>query len=189
MRAQFKTPLGRQVYTAVFQPQRRSVAEKFQPRRTAFVYELDDDEDGLDIPTTLYRSKADCPKACLSSKQAVNLMALPLCITNGSVTFCFQQFIVALAGKHKHIDGICCRGADDGVFHISLRTHVSCGRVHGAVARCFRIDVSERREKLLGHFVKWGCFDHTYTLYTPMTARPHCSQSKPHCSQSKPPLQ
>lgn len=61
------------MYTAVFQPQRRSVAEKFQPRRTAFVYELDDDEDGLDIPTTLYRSKADCPKACLSSKQAANL--------------------------------------------------------------------------------------------------------------------
>eukprot|EP00208_Stichococcus_sp_RCC1054_P003303 CAMPEP_0206141376 /NCGR_PEP_ID=MMETSP1473-20131121/12694_1 /ASSEMBLY_ACC=CAM_ASM_001109 /TAXON_ID=1461547 /ORGANISM="Stichococcus sp, Strain RCC1054" /LENGTH=381 /DNA_ID=CAMNT_0053535919 /DNA_START=132 /DNA_END=1274 /DNA_ORIENTATION=+ len=60
---EFKTPLGSQVYTAIFQPPKRNVAERFLPRRTAFAYDLDDDADGgLDIPTTLYRSKADCPK-------------------------------------------------------------------------------------------------------------------------------
>lgn len=59
----FKTPLGRRIFTAVFQPPRRHVAEKFQPHRMAFAYELDDDAEGLDIPTTLHRSKADCPKA------------------------------------------------------------------------------------------------------------------------------
>jgi IK cytokine len=31
------------------------------PRRTAFVYDMDDPEAG-DIPTTLRRSKEDCPK-------------------------------------------------------------------------------------------------------------------------------
>lgn len=63
MCVQFKTPLGSQVYTAIFQPPKRNVAERFLPRRTAFAYDLDDDADGgLDIPTTLYRSKADCPK-------------------------------------------------------------------------------------------------------------------------------
>lgn len=33
----------------------------FLPRRMAFVYDLEDVE-SLDIPTTLHRSKADCPK-------------------------------------------------------------------------------------------------------------------------------
>lgn len=59
---QFKTPLGRRIFTAVFQPPRRNVAQKFQRHRMAFAYELDEEEDALDIPTTLHRSKADCPK-------------------------------------------------------------------------------------------------------------------------------
>lgn len=61
-RVQFKTSLGRRIFTAVFQPPRRNVAQKFQRHRMAFAYELDEEEDGLDIPTTLHRSKADCPK-------------------------------------------------------------------------------------------------------------------------------
>ncbi len=59
---QFKTPLGRQVFQAIFQPPKRDVSQMFLPRRTAFVYDLEDGE-ALDIPTTLHRSKADCPKA------------------------------------------------------------------------------------------------------------------------------
>ncbi|GFH06585.1 uncharacterized protein HaLaN_01239, partial [Haematococcus lacustris] len=41
------------------------VYEQFLPRRMAFVYEFEADENGqvADIPTTLRRSKADCPQA------------------------------------------------------------------------------------------------------------------------------
>jgi hypothetical protein len=60
----FKTPLARAVYNAVFHPPKVAVAEMFQPRRTAFVFDLDEIGHGLDIPTTLRRSKADCPKVC-----------------------------------------------------------------------------------------------------------------------------
>jgi hypothetical protein len=58
----FSTPLGRSVYSAVFRPQngnRAVVREMFQPRRTAFVFEFG--EGCSDVPTTLRRSKADCP--------------------------------------------------------------------------------------------------------------------------------
>jgi hypothetical protein len=58
----FSTPLGRSVYHAVFRPvggNRNLVREMFQPRRTAFVFEFG--EGGSDVPTTLRRSKADCP--------------------------------------------------------------------------------------------------------------------------------
>lgn len=54
----FATPLGRRVYDAIFRPPRVDVAQHFLPRRTAFVYELD----AQDVPTTLRRSQADCPK-------------------------------------------------------------------------------------------------------------------------------
>jgi IK cytokine len=57
----FATPLGRAVFAAVFNPPKINVSELFLPRRTAFVYELDGDAFASDIPTTLRRSKADCP--------------------------------------------------------------------------------------------------------------------------------
>ena len=57
----FTTPLGRAVFAAVFRPPRVNVSELFLPRRTAFVYELDAEPGTSDIPTTLRRSKADCP--------------------------------------------------------------------------------------------------------------------------------
>ena len=57
----FTTPLGRAVFAALFRPPRINVSELFLPRRTAFVYELDAEPGTSDIPTTLRRSKADCP--------------------------------------------------------------------------------------------------------------------------------
>ncbi len=57
----FVTATGRSVFNAVFNPPRINVSELFLPRRTAFVYELEDSEYGSDIPTTLRRSKLDCP--------------------------------------------------------------------------------------------------------------------------------
>lgn len=60
----FVTPLGRALYASVFRPpaaaaSRNLVREMFQPRRTAFVFEFE--EGSSDVPTTLRRSKADCP--------------------------------------------------------------------------------------------------------------------------------
>ena len=57
----FVTGSGRSIFNAVFNPPKINVSELFLPRRTAFVYELEDDDYGSDIPTTLRRSKLDCP--------------------------------------------------------------------------------------------------------------------------------
>uniref|UniRef100_A0A668U6Q6 IK cytokine n=1 Tax=Oreochromis aureus TaxID=47969 RepID=A0A668U6Q6_OREAU len=58
---EFKTRLGRNIYRVVF---RSGVAERnelFLPGRMAYVVDLDDEFTDTDIPTTLIRSKADCP--------------------------------------------------------------------------------------------------------------------------------
>lgn len=58
---EFKTRLGRNIYRVVF---RSGVAERnelFLPGRMAYVVDLDDEFIDTDIPTTLIRSKADCP--------------------------------------------------------------------------------------------------------------------------------
>jgi IK cytokine len=60
----FETPLGRAVYEAACKPppnRKALIREMFLPRRTAFVYDFDPDTGGGDVPTTLRRSKADCP--------------------------------------------------------------------------------------------------------------------------------
>eukprot|EP00884_Botryococcus_braunii_P006803 jgi/Botrbrau1/16123/Bobra.7_2s0083.2 len=57
----FQTPLGRALYNAMFNPAKVDISELFLPRRTAFVYDLDEHFSTTDIPTTLRRSKADCP--------------------------------------------------------------------------------------------------------------------------------
>jgi len=65
----FKSALARGVYAALFEPERINAAELFQPGRTAFVYELDGGGGAggaPDIPTTLRRSRADCPPVRLS---------------------------------------------------------------------------------------------------------------------------
>jgi hypothetical protein len=62
--ASIKTALGRGVHDFFFGPQRRlsraALADQFLPRRTAFLFELDDPA-APDVPTTLRRSKEDCP--------------------------------------------------------------------------------------------------------------------------------
>ena len=74
----FHTSVGRAVHDYLFNRQRSNVREAFLPRRMAFVFQLgaggvgeDEDVDELlgdnggldsDIPTTLRRSKADCPQ-------------------------------------------------------------------------------------------------------------------------------
>ena len=63
--------MGRHVFDAIFRPPRRDVTDMFLPRRTAFVYDMEGGET-LDIPTTLHRSKADCPKV------KKNIASLPL---------------------------------------------------------------------------------------------------------------
>lgn len=57
----FHTSIGRGVFDAIFNPPKINVSEQFLPKRTGFVYELDDDSVNADIPTTLRRSAADCP--------------------------------------------------------------------------------------------------------------------------------
>ena len=63
----FHTTLGQAVYDSIFLPAKVSVSANFLPRRMAFAYELGDEEwDGSGIPTTLRRSREDCPKVCSS---------------------------------------------------------------------------------------------------------------------------
>ncbi|GIL82638.1 hypothetical protein Vretimale_8239 [Volvox reticuliferus] len=60
----FTTPLARSVFSTLFAAPRTNVREMYLPRRTAFVYDFDN-EDSLDtdIPTTLRRPKSECPPA------------------------------------------------------------------------------------------------------------------------------
>lgn len=57
---------------------RDAVREMFLPRRTAFAYEFEPEEDtGLDtdVPTTVRRSKADCPQVRCMPGPAVDAAA------------------------------------------------------------------------------------------------------------------
>ncbi|EFJ46806.1 hypothetical protein VOLCADRAFT_105330 [Volvox carteri f. nagariensis] len=60
----FTAPLARSVFNTLFSAPRANVREMYLPRRTAFVYDFDN-EDSLDtdIPTTLRRPKSECPPA------------------------------------------------------------------------------------------------------------------------------
>eukprot|EP00731_Ephydatia_muelleri_P030658 Em0022g172a len=57
----FKTTLAKNVHRTLFQIKPPQKNEFFQPGRMAYVFELDDEYTESDIPTTLIRSKADCP--------------------------------------------------------------------------------------------------------------------------------
>ena len=59
----FKGAAGRAVFNAVFSRPLLISSELFLPGRTVFVFELEG-ADGPDLPTTLRRSKADCPPVC-----------------------------------------------------------------------------------------------------------------------------
>ncbi|XP_033106912.1 protein Red-like [Anneissia japonica] len=57
----FKTRLGKNVYRVLFKKRPPERNELFLPGRMAYKVELDDDYAESDIPTTVIRSKADCP--------------------------------------------------------------------------------------------------------------------------------
>uniref|UniRef100_K7FIV7 IK cytokine n=1 Tax=Pelodiscus sinensis TaxID=13735 RepID=K7FIV7_PELSI len=58
---EFKTRLGRNVYRILFKTKAYERNELYLPGRMAYVVDLDDEYADTDIPTTLIRSKADCP--------------------------------------------------------------------------------------------------------------------------------
>ncbi|KAK5917572.1 hypothetical protein CgunFtcFv8_002411 [Champsocephalus gunnari] len=58
---EFKTRMGRNIYRVVFRTGGLERNELFLPGRMAYVVDLDDEFTDTDIPTTLIRSKADCP--------------------------------------------------------------------------------------------------------------------------------
>ena len=57
----FITPAGQAVYNAMFKPFKAPANEMFLPMRTAFVYDMEETDSNTDVPTTLRRSKEDCP--------------------------------------------------------------------------------------------------------------------------------
>ena len=52
---------GRNIYRTVFKNRLPERNELFLPKRMAYVIDLEDEETDTDVPTTLIRSKADCP--------------------------------------------------------------------------------------------------------------------------------
>ncbi|XP_065884938.1 protein Red-like [Dysidea avara] len=57
----FKSRMAKQIFRALFQSKPPEKNELFHPGRMAYVFELDDEYAESDIPTTLIRSKTDCP--------------------------------------------------------------------------------------------------------------------------------
>ncbi|XP_054712150.1 protein Red-like [Uloborus diversus] len=58
---QFRTKLGKNIYRQVFKHRYPEKSELFLPNRMAYIIDLEDEYAESDIPTTLLRSKADCP--------------------------------------------------------------------------------------------------------------------------------
>jgi hypothetical protein len=70
-----KSSMAKNIFRVLFRPQTRRINELFLPHRMAYIIDLeaandqqdDDNDKGTypldDIPTTLIRSKADCPNA------------------------------------------------------------------------------------------------------------------------------
>ncbi|XP_068718126.1 protein Red-like [Montipora capricornis] len=58
---EFTSKLGQKVYKALFRSRPPERNELFQPGRMAYVFDVEDEYAESDIPTTLIRSKADCP--------------------------------------------------------------------------------------------------------------------------------
>lgn len=57
----FSSCPGRNIYRILFKNKTYERNELFLPGRMAYVVDLDDEYADTDIPTTLIRSKADCP--------------------------------------------------------------------------------------------------------------------------------
>ncbi|CAH1268272.1 IK [Branchiostoma lanceolatum] len=58
---EFKTRMARSVYRTLFKIKPPERNELFLPGRMAYVIDLEDEYTDTDVPTTLIRSKADCP--------------------------------------------------------------------------------------------------------------------------------
>jgi IK cytokine len=58
---EFRTKMARNIFRTIFKTKAPERNELFLPRRMAYVVDLEDDFGESDIPTTLIRSKADCP--------------------------------------------------------------------------------------------------------------------------------
>ncbi|KAJ7385161.1 hypothetical protein OS493_017538, partial [Desmophyllum pertusum] len=58
---EFTTKLGQKIYKTLFRNRPAERNELFQPGRMAYVFDVEDEYAESDIPTTLMRSKADCP--------------------------------------------------------------------------------------------------------------------------------
>lgn len=67
---------GRNIYRILFKNKAYERNELFLPGRMAYVVDLDDEYADTDIPTTLIRSKADCPTMEVPSKRPGCLTAL-----------------------------------------------------------------------------------------------------------------
>lgn len=57
----FKTKMGRNIYRIIFKSKYPERNELFLPSRMAYVVDLEDEFADSDVPTTLIRSKVDCP--------------------------------------------------------------------------------------------------------------------------------
>ncbi len=113
----FKSALARGVYTALFEPERINAAELFQPGRTAFVYELDGGGGGgggsPDIPTTLRRSRADCPPVRIAPVECgmcsththtcfeLHHLLTPGCLSAGARTLCSAVGVAAPSAARR----------------------------------------------------------------------------------------
>jgi len=64
---------GRNVYRFLFSRKLPERNELFLPGRMAYVVDLEDDYAESDIPTTLIRSKADCPSLEVSFLQRTSI--------------------------------------------------------------------------------------------------------------------
>ncbi|CAG0898092.1 unnamed protein product [Darwinula stevensoni] len=69
---QFKTKLGRSVYRILFKTMHQERNELFLPGRMAYIIDLEDEFAESDIPTTLIRSKADCPNIDSATTMTTN---------------------------------------------------------------------------------------------------------------------
>ncbi|XP_064636750.1 protein Red-like [Lineus longissimus] len=58
---EFRTKMARNIFRTIFKTKAPERNELFLPRRMAYVVDLEDDYGDSEIPTTLIRSKADCP--------------------------------------------------------------------------------------------------------------------------------
>lgn len=69
----FSTRIGKAIYNQMLSTPALSINELFLPGRMAYVVALENDEENVsDIPTTLIRSRTDCPSEQSSSKITTN---------------------------------------------------------------------------------------------------------------------